>query len=172
MCYVKCNQSRPRFELVSPCPFPITINITPRAPPCLINQNNPKIFQNVFMLGGSLTGRAWGCESLVMHARRAFSGSQFSSSFSVWDVKRGRREKQRGRISWYPWDTIATKLKTQTFLSCTGLNVSIHLPFIFFLFGHSSLLGGDCVFVIFACEGSTQVSRSEERTKVTCCVVA
>ena len=28
----KCNQSRPGFELVSPCPFPTTISITPRAP--------------------------------------------------------------------------------------------------------------------------------------------
>ena len=30
---MKCNQSRPGFELVSPCPFPSTITITPRAPP-------------------------------------------------------------------------------------------------------------------------------------------
>ena len=30
--YVKCNQSRPGFELVSPCPFPTTITITPQAP--------------------------------------------------------------------------------------------------------------------------------------------
>ena len=27
---MKCNQSRPGFELVSPCPFPTTITITPR----------------------------------------------------------------------------------------------------------------------------------------------
>ena len=29
---MKCNQFLPRFELVSPCPFPTTITITPRAP--------------------------------------------------------------------------------------------------------------------------------------------
>ena len=29
---MKCNQSRLEFELVSPCPFPTTITITPRAP--------------------------------------------------------------------------------------------------------------------------------------------
>ena len=29
---MKCNQSRLRFELVSPCPFPTTITITPQAP--------------------------------------------------------------------------------------------------------------------------------------------
>ena len=29
---VLCNQSRPGFELVSPCPFPTAITITPRAP--------------------------------------------------------------------------------------------------------------------------------------------
>ena len=30
---MKCNQSRTGFELVSPCPFPTMITITPRAPP-------------------------------------------------------------------------------------------------------------------------------------------
>ena len=28
---MRCNQSRPGFELVSPCPIPTTITITPRA---------------------------------------------------------------------------------------------------------------------------------------------
>ena len=27
---MKCNQPRPGFELVSPCPFPTSITITPR----------------------------------------------------------------------------------------------------------------------------------------------
>ena len=30
---MKCNQSRPGFELVSPCQFPTTITTSPRAPP-------------------------------------------------------------------------------------------------------------------------------------------
>ena len=30
---MKCNQSRPGFELVLPCPFPTTITITPQTPP-------------------------------------------------------------------------------------------------------------------------------------------
>ena len=30
---MKCNQSGSGFELVSPCPYPATITITPRAPP-------------------------------------------------------------------------------------------------------------------------------------------
>ena len=30
---MKCNDFRPGFELVSPCSFPTTITITPRAPP-------------------------------------------------------------------------------------------------------------------------------------------
>ena len=32
---MKCSQSRPGFEIVSPCPFPTTITIIPRAPPNL-----------------------------------------------------------------------------------------------------------------------------------------
>ena len=43
--YVNCNQSRPGFELVSPCPFPTTITITPRAPPWIGTLYFP-VFQN------------------------------------------------------------------------------------------------------------------------------
>ena len=32
---MKFNQSCPGIELVSPCPYPVTITITPRAPPIL-----------------------------------------------------------------------------------------------------------------------------------------
>ena len=34
--FVKCNQPRPGFELMSPCPLPTAITITPRAPPLLL----------------------------------------------------------------------------------------------------------------------------------------
>ena len=30
---MKCNQSGPGFELMPPCPYPVTITITPQAPP-------------------------------------------------------------------------------------------------------------------------------------------
>ena len=33
---MKCNQFRPGFELVSPCPIPTTITTTPRAPPNIV----------------------------------------------------------------------------------------------------------------------------------------
>ena len=33
MMMMTCNKFRPGFELVSPCSFPTTITITPRAPP-------------------------------------------------------------------------------------------------------------------------------------------
>ena len=39
---MKCNQSRPGFELVSPCPFPATITITPRAPSRPYNNQQKK----------------------------------------------------------------------------------------------------------------------------------
>ena len=35
---MRCNQSRPGFELVSLCPFPTTITITPRAPRAFLAQ--------------------------------------------------------------------------------------------------------------------------------------
>ncbi len=35
---MECNQSRPGFELVSPCSFPTTITITPRAPPLTLSR--------------------------------------------------------------------------------------------------------------------------------------
>ena len=37
---MKCNQSRPGFELVLPCPFPTTITITPRAAPKILCSYN------------------------------------------------------------------------------------------------------------------------------------
>ena len=37
---MKCNQSGPGFELLSPCPYPATITITSRTPP-IIGDNKP-----------------------------------------------------------------------------------------------------------------------------------
>ena len=39
---MKCNQSHPGFELVSPCPFPMSITITPWAPPNVLDDYNHK----------------------------------------------------------------------------------------------------------------------------------
>ena len=38
---MKCSQTRPGFELMSPCPFPTTITITPRA--SLLNIQHYKV---------------------------------------------------------------------------------------------------------------------------------
>ena len=40
---MKCNQSRPGFELVSPCSFPTAIMTTPRAPPLRVVYGNKTI---------------------------------------------------------------------------------------------------------------------------------
>ena len=54
---MKCNQSRPRFELVSPCPFPTTITTTPRAPP----YNNNKVQIDYVFLNKKLNNSALNC---------------------------------------------------------------------------------------------------------------
>ena len=41
---MKCNQSGPGFELVSPCPYPATITITLRAPPDNHWWNSPAVW--------------------------------------------------------------------------------------------------------------------------------
>ena len=43
---MKCNEFRPGFELVSPCSFPTTITITPRAPP---KSDKISIAKNVYL---------------------------------------------------------------------------------------------------------------------------
>ena len=43
----ECNQSRPGFELVSPCPFPTTITITPQAPPNYLTLSTKSSMKNV-----------------------------------------------------------------------------------------------------------------------------
>ena len=58
---MKCNQSRPGFELVSLCSFPMTITITPRASPFTIViylfQSDTNNFSNksIWPIDGTLT---------------------------------------------------------------------------------------------------------------------
>ena len=52
---MKCNQSRPGFELVSPCPFPTTITITPQAPPPTTNYHIVAFSLDTWMLLASNT---------------------------------------------------------------------------------------------------------------------
>ena len=47
---MKCHQSRSGFELVSPCPFPTTITVTPRAPPVTIYNMNNLPFQYTYYI--------------------------------------------------------------------------------------------------------------------------
>ena len=52
---MKCNQSRPGFELVSSCPFPTTINITPRVLPslfCFTKFNFFKMISDIWIIIG------------------------------------------------------------------------------------------------------------------------
>ena len=55
---MKCNQSRPGFELVLPCPYPAMITITPRAPPKFITCSTVLLHQKYsamhFYLGVAL----------------------------------------------------------------------------------------------------------------------
>ena len=46
---MKCNQSRPGFELVSPCSFSTTITITPRAPPRYFNSKLCFLFKIIIL---------------------------------------------------------------------------------------------------------------------------
>ena len=50
---MKCNQSRPGFELVLPCSFPTTITITPRAPPyrnvILVLYSHEQLYMHICM---------------------------------------------------------------------------------------------------------------------------
>ena len=74
---MKCNQSRPGFELVSPCPFPTTITNTPWAPPSLYtNSNNPTLqfIPNYLPVFSFLF-----CTTLYLYLQINISSSFFSS---------------------------------------------------------------------------------------------
>ena len=51
---MKCNQSRPGFELVSPSTFPTTITITPEAPPIYTTCTSYKnyLWENIWVVCG------------------------------------------------------------------------------------------------------------------------
>ena len=70
---MKCNQSGPGFELVSPCPYPVTITITPRAPPvCMYIYMDVRVLVSLCVCGwvdkegilfsASLDGIGWSGE--------------------------------------------------------------------------------------------------------------
>ena len=62
---MKCNQSRPGFELVSPCPFPTTITTTPRA--CCDSQSDS------ICLSPDANPQLWNWQKRPLHHYRAFS---------------------------------------------------------------------------------------------------
>ena len=73
---MKCNQSRPGFELESPCSFPTTITTTPRAPPrtdtrCFISIDvyvGPSIsFQTFFVWAFKIVVDSWKFSMLLLY---------------------------------------------------------------------------------------------------------
>ena len=97
------------------------------------------------------------------------------SSFWVRGVKRRRRRETARKDSWQPQDVEAAELKMQFFSCCTGLNMSSRSSFYFSCLAIQVYRVAAVCFVILtmeeACEGPTQVLRSEGRTKITCCIV-
>ena len=75
---MKCNQSRPGFELVSSCPFPTMITITPRAHylrvrPCFFLQY-PVCLISLIWLVLEMGGRwPWGIFSMICSLLLLFS---------------------------------------------------------------------------------------------------
>ena len=95
----KCNQSRPGFELVSPCPFPTTITTTPRAPPRRLMYSNYLYLIDIHVLILSQEtnvgkGKLWQIKCRLSVAKCGFVVSlQFPShSLHSWSslVKHGR----------------------------------------------------------------------------------
>ena len=96
-CYVKCNWSRPGFELVSSCLFPTTITITPHF---LIHCYSWRSVVRMFLvLEGiqklSITTRfklcvhtiikkKWGVTQGSLLAVLLFSSNQFENSYTCW----------------------------------------------------------------------------------------
>ena len=67
---MKCNQSRPRFELESPCPCPTTITITPRAPPQNCNIMQQKWY--IKFVWKVLTPQDTNCTATCLLSRKLF----------------------------------------------------------------------------------------------------
>ena len=70
--YVKCNQSRPGFELKSPCPFPPTITISPRAPKSERNSTT-EIWTHLLRF-----------RSLALYTERHGNSHPFLYAYSFW----------------------------------------------------------------------------------------
>ena len=88
---MKCNQSRPGFELVSPYSFPPAITTTPRAPPTVKEWYNPS---------GTSDGRGDLLEQNWPHKNKMNSPPTINTHllFDVQTAYSSTRQKERGGV--------------------------------------------------------------------------
>ena len=113
---MKCNQSRPGFELVSPCSFPKTVTITPRAPHNDFNNNSDtdtKAYTNTYA-------------NTCKYRRTQIRTVNYFLDFSSW------RQKERDTIltmltpSQRAAHLVMFKISVGTTISFNGPNPTLH----------------------------------------------
>ena len=137
---MKCNQPRPGFELVSPCPFPTTITITPRAPPkwyYLTHSWEDKGVHTIFWLfyfTPTLVGR---CNALPKKVPKRIIQKKrqqqirdedisFILSFIYWVQQPFRGW---GSFSWIHWNGWIPQLRCQKYVKLFHVCICPHLVF-------------------------------------------
>ena len=139
---MKCNQSRPRFELVSPCPFPSTITIAPRAPPLQkVSSSSHHLVMPLARISLALSRHF----SLSFIASGRSSGLHPVSSHSCWMyVRAGRPAFARPYVGVHR----STSLMSSSLLLQQCPACLVHLTWIVFVMGgrwpYSWCLGGCC----------------------------
>ena len=107
--------------------------------------------------------------SWCIHGERS-QGTVFFLFFFWFETWRGEDRETVRKDSWCPQDAISAKLKMHIFLCCTGLNVSSYFSLYFSCLSIQVYRIVAVCFVILtgkeACEGPTQVLRSEGKLKL------
>ena len=84
---MKCNQSRPEIELVSPCPYSVTITITPRAHP--LHQMNVSTLPIIpmFLVRGLNLLQVWHSAYLCRQSTSFLCASDSDGKYKFLNIK-------------------------------------------------------------------------------------
>ena len=120
---MKCNQSRPGFELVSPCPYPTTITITPRAPPMFLFNSHQSYDSTcihfIYIWSSCLEMTGVGCH--IFARASVYSPTSAQRIIEVKDLQTSRPHQTKWLNNWY------NQLSIKQLISLITTQIILHL---------------------------------------------
>ena len=132
---MKCNQSGPGFELVSLCPYPATITITPRAPPMYMYRDRERVggekewtyicLNSIVLYSICSVGFMYYLNKLQLRVSQSTEATRRLGFVLIFK----NRNAITGRIGWFTnqWTVKATKFKWGIIISGCSTKLCIFM---------------------------------------------